>query len=100
MNHQKLFTKQKETQEARSLRAYILLLKIQETCQGCLADEFIPKLIYNIFLFKYKIFSFFTVFFTLIFVSHVLCYIFLIRNLLLALDALIVIPVNLNFFLI
>ena len=38
----------------------ILILKFQETSPGCLADLFISRLIYNIFLFNYCVFSFFS----------------------------------------
>ena len=38
MNHQKLFTKQEETHGADSHGTYILILELQETSQGCLAD--------------------------------------------------------------
>ena len=68
----------------------ILILKLQEISPGCHADLFISR----------QICRFFPMFFTLFFVSHVLFYIFHLGKLLLALNTLIVIPINLNFFLI
>ena len=78
----------------------ILILKLQENSPGCHGDLFISRLVYNIFLFNYDIFRFFQMCFTLLFVLHVLFYIFHLGKLLLALNTLIAIPVNLNFFLI
>ena len=88
------------TQEARSHGTYVLILKLQETSPECFVDLFICRLIYNMLPFNYKIFRFFPVFFTLFFYFPCVFYIFHLAKLLLALDAPIVIPVNLNFFLI
>ena len=77
----------------------ILILKLQENSLGCHADLFISSLTYHIFLFNYKICRFFPMFLTF-FVNHVLFYIFHLGKLLLTPNTLIVIPVNLNFFLI
>ena len=51
----------------------VLILKLQENSPGCQADLFISRLTYNIFLLNYQ---FFLMFFTLLFVPHVLFYIF------------------------
>ena len=43
----------KATQEERSHRTYILILKLKETSTGCFVDLFICRLIYDMFLFNY-----------------------------------------------
>ena len=76
----------------------MLILKLQENSPGCHAVVFISRLTYiSFWLLNLQVFS---MFFTLFFVPHVLFYIFHLGKLLLSLNTLIVVPVNLNFFLI